>query len=150
MLIEITGFAPQEEELLKKALDIRNEVFVQEQNVDKRIEYDGLEDQAIHYLINIDGEPAGTARWRETEKGFKLERFAVVKRHRGKGLATVLLKFILNELKPARKKIYLHAQEPVENYYAFYGFKRTGEAFYEADIKHYLMEYAKDEKNKEN
>jgi predicted GNAT family N-acyltransferase len=143
MIIEVYGFPPDEADFLKDALNIRNIVFVQEQNVDKRIEYDGLEEDAIHYLVHIDGKPAATARWRETDKGIKLERFAVLKEHRGKGLAGVLLKFILSEVKPAGKRIYLHAQKPVENFYAFYGFKRVGEPFTEADILHYLMEYDK-------
>jgi len=143
MKIEVYGFSPEEKEFLKQALDIRNIVFVQEQNVDKRIEYDGLEEAAIHYLVYLNDKPAATARWRETEKGIKLERFAVLKEHRGKGLAGVLLKFILSEVKPSKKRIYLHAQQPVENFYAFYGFKRVGEPFSEADIVHYLMEYEK-------
>lgn len=143
MVIEVFGFAPQEEDLLKEALDIRFEVFVEEQKVDKHIEFDGYDDKAVHYLIKTDNEYAGTARWRETEKGIKLERFAVRKLFRGRGLAGVLLKFILSEVNTSGKTIYLHGQEAVENFYAFYGFKRVGDAFYEADIKHYLMEYSK-------
>ena len=143
MKIEVYGFSPEEKDALKQALDLRNLVFVEEQNVDKRIEYDGLEEAAIHYLVYLNDKPAATARWRETEKGIKLERFAVLKEHRGKALAGVLLKFILSEVKPSKKRIYLHAQKPVENFYAFYGFKRVGEPFTEADIVHYLMEYDK-------
>jgi predicted GNAT family N-acyltransferase len=146
MQIEVFGFDPEENELLKEALDIRFEVFVQEQNVDKRIEYDGLDSEATHYLVKVNEKFAGTARWRETENGIKLERFAVRKAFRGRGLATVLLKFILHELIPSGKLIYLHAQDAVENFYEFYGFKRVGDAFYEAEIKHYLMHYKKQSK----
>lgn len=143
MKIVVTGFSPEQEELLKEAFTIRQEVFVKEQNVDKRIEYDGFDTEATHYLVYLNEEPAATARWRETDKGIKLERFAVLKKYRGKGLAGVLLKFIMEEVLPSGRKIYLHAQSEVERFYEFHKFKRVGESFSEADIEHYLMEYSK-------
>ncbi|MEA2042333.1 MAG: GNAT family N-acetyltransferase [Bacteroidota bacterium] len=141
MTVELIGFSAKEKELINKAYKIRQTVFVKEQNVDKRIEYDGLDEKATHYLVTVDNIPVATARWRETQKGIKLERFAVLKSYRKKSLAGLLLNFILDELKPSGKNIYLHAQAQVERFYAGHGFKKSGEPFYEADIKHYFMEY---------
>ena len=143
MTIQIEGFSVENDELLKQAYHIRNVVFVEEQNVDKTIEYDGFDFEATHYLVFVNGKAVSTARWRETERGIKLERFAVLKEFRGKALGAVLLRYMLDEVRMAKKEIYLHAQVAVEQFYACSGFVREGEMFSEADIDHYTMVYRK-------
>ena len=59
------------------AWDIRHEVFVIGQNCPKEIEYE-FEEESIHFIAYFNNEPAGTARIRQTENGYKLERFAVL------------------------------------------------------------------------
>ncbi len=59
-------------------------VFVVEQEVDAAEEYDEFDDSSVHFLTKMDGSPVGTARWRFTANGVKLERFAVRKEARGK------------------------------------------------------------------
>lgn len=143
MLVQIEGFSAENDELLKIAYHIRNVVFVQEQNVDKNIEYDGLDFDATHYLVYVNEKPAATARWRETESGIKLERYAVLKNYRGKGLGGLLLRFMLEEVIPSGKEIYLHAQSAASKFYSCHGFKTEGKKFYEADIEHFKMVYRK-------
>lgn len=123
---------------LQKAFDIRTKVFVEEQGVDQRLEYEH-EDESHHFLAEINGEPAGTARWRETEKGIKLERFAVFPDKREMKVGEALVGAVLNDIKGASKKIYLHAQSQVVDFYKKYGFEPEGEEFEEAGIKHYVM-----------
>lgn len=117
---------------------IRHEVFVVEQQVDEALEYE-FEDESEHFIAWVNGEPAGTARWRKTESGIKLERFAVLKKFRNDGVGSAILKVILQELPPS-KKVYLHAQVPAMSLYEKQGFKPVGELFYEADMPHYKME----------
>ena len=62
----------------KTVFAIRQTVFVEEQEVDPALEYDEFESGSHHYLVLKDNQPAGTARWRKTNKGVKLERFAVL------------------------------------------------------------------------
>jgi predicted GNAT family N-acyltransferase len=143
LTIQIESFNNEQAELLKEAFKIRNTVFVEEQGVDKFLEYDGLDNQAIHYLVLHNGKPVCTARWRETEKGIKLERFAVLKEYRGKSLGSVMLRYILEEVIPSKKKIYLHAQISAVNFYKAHGFETEGEKFTEAEIEHYTMVYPK-------
>jgi predicted GNAT family N-acyltransferase len=71
------------EEGLKAAFQIRELVFVVEQEVDASEEYDEFEDTSIHFLAKLDGAPVGTARWRFTQNGVKMERFAVLQEARG-------------------------------------------------------------------
>lgn len=129
---------------------IRTEVFVQEQAVDEAEEYDGFEETSRHFLAVVDGKPAGTARWRTTEKGFKLERFAVLKAFRRKGVGSHLVQATLEEVLPKagldKAKIYLHAQVQALPFYAELGFVAFGPEFIEADILHRAMHYDWDKK----
>jgi len=124
---------------------IRHTVFVQEQKVDEKEEYDQYEETSSHFLALADDRAAGTARWRETEKGFKLERFAVLENFRGVGVGAGILKTILEEVIPLAKAkdkpIYLHAQVRVLQFYIKAGFEAYGEEFVEADIVHKAMKY---------
>lgn len=140
--ITIEVFTSEKPALLKDSFRIRNKVFVEEQGVDKYLEYDGLDDKAVHYLLKYNEKAAATARWRETDEGIKLERFAVLQKYRGKALASLILKHMLEELIPSKRKIYLNAQSAVEGFYKIHGFKRVGEKFVEAEIDHYKMEYS--------
>lgn len=125
---------------LQKAFAIRIKVFVDEQGVDKRLEYE-FEDESTHFLALVNDIPAGTARWRETENGYKLERFAVLKEYRKHGVGGELVKATLSEVLPTDKKVYLNAQTLVVDFYGRYGFKPEGEEFEEAGIMHYAMVY---------
>jgi len=123
------------------AFEIRQKVFVIEQEVDEREEYDEFEPTSIHYLVFVNEEPVGTARWRITENGIKLERFAVLKESRNaKAGRTVLLK-VLEDVIPLEKKIYLNAQVTAMKFYEREGFVAEGEMFMECNIKHFRMRY---------
>ncbi len=128
----------QTETELAQAHEIRIRVFVEEQKVDQRIELDEHDQEASHLLALVKGRPVGTARWRSTDEGIKLERFAVLKEFRGQGVGKALVNFILNELKN-RGKIYLNAQESVIHFYERFGFQVRGARFYEAGIPHKKM-----------
>ena len=123
---------------LEHAFSIRRQVFCIEQNVPEEIEMDEFDDKAIHILAYIDDKPIGTARWRLTEDGAKMERFAVLKEYRGKGVGEALVKYALEELKDS-DIIYLNAQETVIGFYEKLGFVGVGNRFYEANIPHKKM-----------
>ncbi|MBL7838093.1 MAG: GNAT family N-acetyltransferase [Bacteroidetes bacterium] len=126
----------QEREL---AFDIRRRVFVVEQEVDPREEYDEDDEKCTHFIAFVDGEAAGTARWRFKDKGvIKLERFAVEKIHRGKGVGAALIKAVLGDL-PFSEKVMMHAQLHAVPFYEKQGFEIYGPEFDEAGIRHYAM-----------
>src|SRR5206468_3905805 len=116
-------------------------VFVDEQNVPETEEYDEYEQTSRHYLAASDGVPAGVARWRETEKGVKLERFAVLEQFRNKEVGSHILKQVLKDVKAAfpDKEVYLHAQLKAIPFYDRHGFRKVGEQFSECDIEHFKM-----------
>src|SRR6201990_3005261 len=82
---------------LEKVFAIRKEVFVGEQNCPHELEWEH-EEESKHFLATVDGEPAGASRWRKTDKGYKLERFAVLKKFRNMGVGQELVKTVLNDL----------------------------------------------------
>lgn len=142
MAIKVEKVLTQEQ--LDIIFGIREKVFVIEQEVDPAEEYDEFEQTSTHFMAFLDGKPAGTARWRFTEKGIKLERFAVLKESRGKGVGQALVKAVLDDIashsEATGKKLYMHAQLDAMPLYAKFGFKQVGELFEECSILHYKME----------
>ena len=120
-------------------LEIRKKVFIREQNVPESIEIE-YENVSSHVICFLDGNPIGTGRWRESDFGIKLERFAVLKKYRGLGIGKEIVNFILSQIS-SNKTIYLHAQEAVVDFYKKLGFNVSGKQFYEADIPHSKMIY---------
>ena len=121
------------------AFEIRRKVFVIEQEVEEHEEYDEFEPTSIHYLVFVNEEPVGTARWRITEKGIKLERFAVLKEFRNAGAGKAVLQKVLGDVIPLDKKIYLNAQVTAMKFYEREGFVTEGDMFMECNIKHFKM-----------
>jgi predicted GNAT family N-acyltransferase len=123
---------------LEKVFAIRREVFVGEQNCPPELEWE-FEEESTHFLATINDIPAGASRWRKTEKGHKLERFAVLQSQRGQGIAQALVKAVLADLPADASYIYLHAQVQAVSLYEKFGFEKTGPMFEEAGIQHYKM-----------
>jgi predicted GNAT family N-acyltransferase len=137
-MTEVKRFNFSDSDLAKQAFAIRRKVFVEEEGVDPNLEYDHEED-AHHYLLLLGGKALATARWRETEKGIKLERFAVLPEFRNRGLGGIILKEVINDVLPLGKTIYLHSQLRAVPFYERHGFVKEGDVFYEADMGHYYM-----------
>lgn len=130
---------------MEKARKIREEVFVKEQHVPQEEEYDEYDNSASHFLAIDNEENAfGTARWRKTDNGIKLERFAILKEARGKGIGSMLLESLLEDIAVENNsnepvKLYLHAQTTALALYEKFGFQKEGEVFEECGIEHFRM-----------
>ena len=140
-MFEIVTFKIEDKDKASIVFDIRQRVFVDEQKVSREEEYDEYEDQSMHYMLLVEKQPAGTARWRFTNDGVKLERFAILPQFRNNGAGSALVKAVLSDVLPHQKMIYLNAQVPAMNLYKRAGFVAEGELFYEANIPHYKMIY---------
>lgn len=139
-MIKVIRFKFGDTEHAEQAFAIRRKVFVDEQGVDPALEYD-KEEEAHHYLLMINDKPISTARWRETEKGIKLERFAVLTEFRNRGFGEIILKEVLKDVLAMERTIYLHSQLRAVPFYERNGFVKKGPVFYEANMGHYYMEY---------
>lgn len=123
---------------LEKAFAIRKTVFVEEQNCPPELEWEN-EESSTHFLALFNNEPCGACRWRKTDKGYKLERFAVLKEFRGKRIGQALVAAALADLPSDAGYIYLNAQIQARQTYARFGFRPEGEPFEEAGIQHIKM-----------
>ena len=141
-MILIKKFTFKNKPLREKAFQIRHKVFVIGQNCPEDLEYE-FEEESTHFLLFEDGVPLATARHRETEKGFKLERFAVLETARGKGYGMQILQAILHDLKDEIEVKYMHAQQQVIPFYEKVGFEKVGDLFEEAGIMHYKMKFVR-------
>lgn len=139
-MIEIRQVTTPEE--LAAVHEIRRIVFVEEQHCPPDLEYEN-EDVSTHYIAYSDGQPVGTARWRITDKGYKLERFAVLYEFRTKQVGTALLKAVIDGLPDREHEVYLHAQVYVKDFYKKLGFESVGDHFWEAGIEHVKMKLSR-------
>lgn len=129
--------------LIDQVFAIRTEVFVHEQKCLPAEEFDELDAVALHYLLFENDIAVATGRFRQTEKGIKLERIATLSNFRGKGYATKILNHLTAEAsfhQPECNYFYLHAQVSVLPLYENLGFIAYGKTFIEADIVHQAME----------
>ncbi|GAB3545663.1 GNAT family N-acetyltransferase [Spirosoma fluminis] len=140
-MIEVLPISSPED--LDKAFAIRRQVFVDEQKVSAEEEYDEFEVSSQHFLARAGGTPCGTARWRRTSNGIKMERFAVLKAYRGQGVGKALVRAVLDDIFSQQpepiESIYLHAQLTAVPLYTSFGFVTVGSMFEEAGIQHYKM-----------
>lgn len=130
-------------QMLKQAQEIRYQVFVAGQGVPAEEEIDSYENESFHFLAYADDVPCGAARWRFTEHGVKLERFAVLEKYRGKGVGSALVEAVLHDIARHQlskgKPLYLHSQLDAMRLYSKYDFEKVGELFQECEIDHYKM-----------
>ena len=126
---------------LQGAFEVRRLVFVQEQGVAEALEYDGLDDEALHVIARDGDIIVGTARVRfPAPNQAKIERMAVLEPFRRKGIGSAILSFVKQELRnKGIEHVALHAQTTVTGFYSLHGFQETGRPFWEAGIEHMEM-----------
>jgi predicted GNAT family N-acyltransferase len=117
---------------------LREAVFVAEQGVPPKLEWDGRDTGCLH-LLALDGQdnPVGTARMLPDGR---IGRMAVLAPWRGRGVGHALLQELLR-LAAAQglEKVWLHAQSRAADFYRRHGFQVVGEPFEEAGIPHVAM-----------
>ena len=128
---------------MMNVLNIRNIVFVGEQNCPYDIEVvPSEEEEAKHFLIYYKDTPVGTIRYRAMgDRTYKIERFAILKEYRGHGYGKDAFLYLVAKLEENFNPctIYFNAQYQLFDYHKALGFIEEGETFYEANIKHIKM-----------
>ncbi len=127
---------------LKGAFEVRKQVFVEEQGIPEDLELDEYDMEAMH-MVAKDGERiVGTARVLFLAASqAKLERMAILKPFRHRGIGKGIISFLDEEFKNRGiKQVVLHAQCSAVNFYKSCGFEESGSPFWEAGIKHVKMQ----------
>jgi predicted GNAT family N-acyltransferase len=130
---------------------IRERVFVVEQAVPVEIERDAHDATAIHLLVLVDDEPAGTGRLVVEEPGFggldatlgrvaHLGRIAVLARWRGQQLGVALVAALEEAARADALRIaFLSSQDHAIGFYERLGYEAFGPGYLDADIPHHSM-----------
>jgi len=126
---------------LSGAFDVRRQVFVREQGISEDLTFDNNERDALHLVVNDGERVIGTARVRFLGNNqAKLERMAVTKAFRNKGIGRGIIAFLDEELRGKQvQQLVIHAQEGAIAFYKSCGFLESGSPFFEAGIKHIKM-----------
>jgi len=126
---------------LQEAFEVRRQVFVREQGISEDLVFDGHDREALHMVVKDGERVIGTARVQFlTDNQAKLERMAILKRYRRKGIGKGMLLFLDAVWKDKQvQQVIIHAQLEVVPFYKLCGFDEFGLPFQEAGIKHIEM-----------
>ncbi|WP_318435669.1 GNAT family N-acetyltransferase [Photobacterium leiognathi] len=117
---------------------VREQVFIQEQQIDSEIEFDDLDSEAVHVLVMDGDQPLGTGR---ILADGHIGRIAIMKVARGQGLgAKVVQALVEYAQQQGYPRVDLGAQTHAVDFYRKLGFMPYGDEFMEANIPHQAME----------
>lgn len=129
---------PQE---VEQALELRREVFIDEQGVPEEEEYDGLDGECIHVVAVDEDRVIGCCRLLPDGELIKLGRMVVAADRRREGVAAALLAESDAQARAlGAERIRLAAQVYVTSLYENDGFEVTSGPFDDAGIEHVWME----------
>ncbi len=118
---------------------IRTTVFIKEQKVPVKLEWDEFDKDSTHIMAYYNNKPVGTARLLNDGH---IGRMAVLKAYRNRNIGQNMLKYILEiAKKQSFKTIGVSAQEHAVEFYKKYGFMVTSDVYLDAGIPHYDMKY---------
>jgi len=118
---------------------VREAVFIHEQGIPARLEWDHEDPDALHVLATTSGGAAiGTGR---LLRSGVIGRMAVLLAYRGQGVGHALLVALLDAARGhGHAQITLSAQTRVVGFYERSGFRPVGDIYLEAGIPHQRME----------
>lgn len=125
------------QQLGAQAGEIRRRVFIDEQAVPQQEEWDGRDDQCLHFLAWLDGQPVGTARLLPDGH---IGRVAVLAAGRGQGIGLALMRATIEAARErGHAQAELAAQTHALAFYRRLGFEAHGAEFLDAGIAHRNM-----------
>jgi len=126
---------------LQEAFEVRREVFVREQDISEDLVFDEHDGEAMHVVVKDGERVIGSARVQFlADNQAKLERMAILKRYRRKGIGKEMLLFLGSVWKDKQvQQVIIHAQLEVVPFYKLCAFNELGLPFWEAGIKHIEM-----------
>jgi predicted GNAT family N-acyltransferase len=129
------------EEEMAALIELRHEVFCEEQGVPVREELDGRDHEAMHLVAVSGTEVLATCRLLFVGATVQFSRLAVRASARRRGIATALLERADDEARAGgARRLVLHAQTYARSLYDAAGYETRGRVFMEAGIEHVAME----------
>lgn len=126
---------------IAEALSLRERVFTEEQGIRREADQDGRDYEATHVIAFTDGALVGTCRIVVVGDVAMLGRLAVERDDRRRGIGRAVLEAAERAaLSAGARRVALHAQMPVRDFYEQGGYSAYGDVFEEEGIEHVAME----------
>ena len=117
---------------------IREQVFIQEQNIPVEDEWDEQDAVALHFVVYDQTHPVATARLLQNNS---IGRVAVLQSHRGLGIGKLLMLEIIQQAKHEQRQfLKLSSQVHAIQFYAGLGFVAQGDEYLDCGIPHIDMQ----------
>lgn len=128
-------------EELQACFALRHAVFVEEQHVPPALEGDGMDEIARHFAVKLEDRIIATCRVRRLGSAAKIERVAVLKDYRRKGVGAELMKYVLQQLLSISdiQLLKLSSQADAVPFYERLNFRKRGPEYIDAGMPHYDM-----------
>ena len=126
---------------LQAAFEVRREVFAGEQRISEDLVFDKHDRKALHMVVKDGEKVIGSARVQFlTDNQAKLERMAILKRYRRRGIGREMLLFLDAVWKDKQvQQVIINAEFEVVPFYKLCGFDEFGSPFRETGVKHIKM-----------
>ena len=119
------------------ARKIRESVFIQEQQISSKDEWDDQDPIAVHFVVDGQGHAIATARLLQNNS---IGRVAVLKQYRGQGIGRLLMLEIIQSAKNEHREfLKLSSQVHAIPFYAGLGFNVEGDEYLDCGIPHIDM-----------
>jgi predicted GNAT family N-acyltransferase len=122
---------------------VREAVFIHEQNVPSKLEWDGLDEVSRHALaLNLKGDTIGCGRLvpPRGRAPARIGRLAVLSEWRRMRVGTAVLEALLDYARSKKyTQVVLNAQVQALPFYRRFGFEEEGKEFLDAGIPHIKM-----------
>lgn len=82
---------------LSEVFEIRKEVFVKEDGIDEKDEFDGLDTMCVHGIISVAGKNVGTGRILFDGDEFRIGHICILKEERGKKYGDFLVRMLVDK-----------------------------------------------------
>lgn len=126
------------DQLQHDAMLVREQVFIQEQQIAAEDEWDEQDAVSLHFVIYREGQAIATARLLNDHS---VGRVAVLKAYRGQGLGQLIMQQIIAlAQQQQRPQLHLSAQTHALDFYQQLGFLQQGEVYLECNIPHIHMQ----------
>lgn len=117
---------------------IREQVFIQEQQIAPEDEWDAEDAVSLHFMVYDQAQPVATARLLNSNS---IGRVAVLKAYRGQGIGKLLMEAVISQARTERREfLKLSSQVYAVPFYAGLGFTVRGEEYLDCGIPHIDMQ----------
>lgn len=127
-------------QLPEQSKKIREQVFIQEQGFEH--EFDQTDQQAVHTIVFVDEQAAGTGRayWDDALESWVIGRVAVLPEYRGLRIGAEILSCLEGWLKQnGAKSVMISAQCQAQGFYKKCGYVAFGSIYLDEGCPHIRM-----------